>query len=65
MIRSESGGHCVSGVQAAESVEVVGVLSRAAPCRLTPVLRRDSGNSTEVVNMAPLHLMFDVKLALL
>ena len=55
----------MSGAQAAEAVEVVGVLSRAAPCRLIPVLRRDSGNSTEVVNMTPLHLMLDVKLALL
>lgn len=64
MMCSETGGHCVSNVQVAEEVEVAGVLSRAAPCRLTIVLRRDSGSLTEVVDMAPSHLIFDVKLPL-
>lgn len=54
----------MSGVQVAEVVEVAVVLSRAAPCRLTPALRRGSGSSTEVVIVTPSHLIFDVKLAL-
>lgn len=65
MMCSESGDHCVLGMPVAKGGEVAEVLSRAVPYRLMLVLRRDSGSSTEVVDMAPSHLIFDEKPALL